>query len=60
VSSVVSVNLLATVLGVGVAEAGVVVVVTAGVGVVVEAGRGGGVELKVVMCVDAHKAEGPW
>ncbi len=55
----VSVNLLATVLGVGVAEAGVVVVVTAGVGVVVEAGRGGGVELKGVVFVDAHKAEGP-
>ncbi len=56
----VSVDLLATVLGVGVAEAGVVVVVTAGVGVMVEAGRGGGVELKGVVFVDAHKAEGPW
>ncbi len=56
----VSVNLLVTVLGVGVAEAGVVVVMAAGVGVVVEAGRGGGVELKGVVFVDAHKAEGPW
>ena len=34
--------------------------VAAGVGVVVEAGRGGGVELKGVVFVDAHKAEGPW
>ena len=56
----VSVNLLVTVLGVGVAEAGVVVVVAAGVDVVVEACRGRGVELKGVVVVDAHKAEGPW
>jgi hypothetical protein len=57
---VVSVNLLVTTLGVGVAGAGVVVVVEAGVGVVVETGRGGGVELEEVMFVDTHKAEGPW
>jgi len=56
---VVDVNLLVTVLGVGVAEAGVLVVVAAGVGVVVEAGRGGGVELEEVMFVGAHKTEGP-
>ncbi len=43
----------------GVAGAGVVVVVAPGVGVVVEAGRGGGVELEEVMFVGAHKVEGP-
>jgi hypothetical protein len=56
---VVSVNLLVTALGVGVAGAGVVVVVAAGTGVVVEEDRGGGVELEEVMFVGAHKAEGP-
>ena len=63
VSSVVNVNLIVIVptLGsVGVAGAGVVVGMEVGVGVVVEAGRGGGVELKGVVFVDAHKAEGPW
>ena len=55
----VSVNLLVTALGVGVAGAGVVAVVAAGVGVVVKAGRDGGEELKEVMFVGAHKAEGP-
>jgi hypothetical protein len=56
---VVSVNLLVTALGVGVAGAGVVVEVAAGISVVVEADRGGGVELEEVMFVGAHKAEGP-
>ena len=55
----VSVNLLMTALGVGVAGAGVVVEVAAGISVVVEADRGGGVELEEVMFVGAHKAEGP-
>ena len=51
--------MLVTALGVGVAEAGVVVEVevAAGFGVVVEAKRGGGVELEEVMFVGAHKTE---
>ena len=57
----VSVNLLVTALGVGVAGvagAGVVVAVAAGVVVVVEAGRGVEVELEEGMFVDTHNSEG--